>query len=64
MAGILYNSDGCDRESDQVRKTLMANKRQIRNTKKLKKDTHGVLKRKLAEMILLREILKLRRILR
>ena len=42
-------------ESDQVRKTLMTNKRQIRNTKKLKKDTHGVLKAKLGEMILLRE---------
>ena len=33
----------------------MANKRQIRNTKRLRKDTHAVLKVKLAEMILLRE---------
>ena len=42
-------------KSDQVRITLMTNKRQIRNTKKLKKDTHGSLKAKLGEMILLRE---------
>ena len=33
----------------------MASKREIRNTKKLKKDTLAVLKVKLAEMILLRE---------
>ena len=33
----------------------METKRQIRNTKKLKNDTHTVLKAKLAEMILLRE---------
>jgi len=33
----------------------MPSKREIRNTKKLKKDTLGVLKEKLAELILLKE---------
>ena len=33
----------------------METKRQIRNTKKLKKDTHAVLKAKFVELILLRE---------
>ena len=39
----------------QVLKTPMANKRQRRKTKELKNNTLGVLKVKLAELILLRE---------